>query len=169
MSPKQKPAWDDAKRMPLWIDAMLDAELEAAVAATFNTEGMEAMAVLSEPLPSLLGQLNAGTASPAQQARAAQLIAETRQPRRRGRKAKRPMERDALLAIVARDARRIMALWRKHYCKSELDRAVDLACQRWLDVHEFHDADAFEAALNELADRVHDNLRRAKARNFGAI
>lgn len=155
--------------MPLWLNAMLDAELEAAVAATFTAEAVEALTTLAEPFPALIDQLSKGTATPAQQFRAAQLIAETRQPRRRGRKAKRPMERDALLAMVASDARRIMALWRKHYRQADLDRAVDLACKRWLGIHDFPNSEAFEAALNDLSDRVHTNLRRAKGRNFGAI
>lgn len=169
MAEPHKPAWDDPRRMPIWVNAMLDAELEVAIAATFTPEGIEALATLAEPLPALLDHLSNGTATPAQQARAAQIIAQSQQQRRSGPKPKPPLERDALRAMAARDSRRIMALWREHYGRTDLERAVDLACRRWLDRQDYADADSFEEAMLALADKVHDTLRRAKGRNFGAV
>jgi hypothetical protein len=162
-----QPVWDDVKRMPVWVNAMLDAELEAAVDAANTVAACEEMASLIEPLESLLDSLNDGTASQIQQWRAAQLIEAAKTPGRPGRKAKPKMDRDALLAMAAQDARRIMQLWREHYDKRDLPRAVKISCERWLDRQAFPPGDAYDSAIADLAERTLETLRRSKARNFG--
>lgn len=164
-----RPDWDDMKLMPVWVNAMLDAELEAAVTAANSVAAIEEMASLIEPIESLLDSLHKGTASEIQQWRAAQLIEAARTPGRRGRKSKPKIDRDATLAMAAQDARRIMRLWREHYGKRNLPRAVKIACERWIDRHAFSTDDAYDRAIDDLAGDVSETLRRPKARNFGIL
>ncbi|HEX8412601.1 MAG TPA: hypothetical protein VF637_01765 [Sphingomicrobium sp.] len=164
------PDWDDEKRMAAWVDAMLDAEAEAAVMAANSIEAVKATSPLFEPVEALLQNLNEGTANPLQQWRAAELITAARARRRPGPKPKAKIDRDTLLTMTARDARRIMGLWREHYRKRDLPRAVKIACKRWIDREGFsrEDQDKYESAMFDLEDSVLLTLRRPRWRNFGA-
>lgn len=162
------PDWGDKKEMSIWVNAMLDAELEAGIAAANSAAAIEETLWLIEPVDSLLDSLSNGTASPLRQWRAAQLIEATKAHGRPGRKRKSKMDRDALLTMTAQDARRIMELWRQHYDKPDLPRAISIACERWVERHAFKSDKDYECAVANLTDRVFETLRRPKGRNFGA-
>lgn len=154
----QKPEWTDTGRMSLWINEVLDAELQAAVADATGDANLEEILATGEPISVLLEALESGVASETQQWRAAQLLRQAMAVPKPGPKPRPKIERDATLAIAARDARRIMDLWREHYGRTDQPLAIDIACERW---------EADEYARAELSERVQDTLRRPKGRNFG--
>ena len=164
-----KPEWDVSSdksraRIAAWVNAMLDAELEAAAAAAGSPESVATFVRAVEPAERVFARLDTGEGDAEDQARAAyewrlaqDEIARLNAPKKPGPVPQPKIDRNAQLFGAARDLDRIMALWREHYGRVSLPFAIDLAATRWAD-------DAEERA--DLGVRLEKTIKKSKARNF---